>query len=396
MGFQRQVLSAGSQNGNFFASPAVLAGDLLFISAQNATGPKGQIEHPGDPRGQTRAALRKIQDLLAEAGGCLDDILDIVAFFVDIRHATDALCVASEFFTKDFPAWTFMGTQGLHQRGSLVEIQAVAHLGKQPKHCFTPASLGWCRGFPMSGACRKSEYLFVSGQMAIDLDGNITNPGDHGAQSRYIFRRLEELVAAAGGKFQDDVLDLLSFSVDPRSFNPMCIDVGCKEFLTMPLSQAPSWSVIGSTGLFKHLAFHTVRAICEIGHGKPVAYTPNSIFWRYLPVSGGTKKEHGHLLCIAGEVGMDMDGQIVAPGDPVAQGRYAFNRIKEVVQMAGGTMDNIVDLISFHKDVRAIDSVVQVARQYFPGTMPAWTAVGYPGGYFEGHLHEIYARAWLE
>ena len=188
-----------------------------------------------------------------------------------------------------------MGTQGLPQRGSRVHIHAVAHLGKAAKQCFTPDSLRWWRKYPMSGACRKGEYLFISGQMAADLDGNITNPGDHAAQSRYIFHRLEELAELAGGNFRRDVLDLLSFSIDPRSFNPMCIEVGCKEFLTMPLSQAPSWSVIGSTGLFKHLAFHTVRAICEVGNGEAVAFTPSSIFWRYLPVSGGTKKEHGHL-----------------------------------------------------------------------------------------------------
>jgi enamine deaminase RidA (YjgF/YER057c/UK114 family) len=288
-----------------------------------------------------------------------------------------------------------MGTQGLPQRRSVVHIHAVAHLGKAVKQCFTPDSLRWWRKYPISGACRKGEYLFISGQMAADLDGNITNPGDHAAQSRYIFHRLEELAELAGGNFRRDVLDLLSFSIDPRSFNPMCKEVGCKEFLTMPLSQAPSWSVIGSTGLFKHLAFHTVRAICEIGNGNAVAFTPSSIFWRYLPVSGGTKKEHGHLLCIAGEVSMDMDGQIVSPGNPAAQGRYAFNRIKEVVEMAGGTMSNIVDIISFHKDVRAIPTIQDISKEFFKGQPPAWTAVGYPGGYFEGHLHEICARAWL-
>jgi len=325
----------------------------------------------------------------------MDDIVDVLAFFIDIRDAEDILEVASGFWKKDFPTWTHMGTQGLAQRGSLVQIHAVAHLGKEKKQCFTPDSLRWTKKYPMSGACRKGEYLFLSGQMACDMDGYITNAGSHAAQSRYIFHRLEELAEMAGGKFRDDVLDILSFSIDPRSFNPMCIEVGCKEFLTMPLNQAPSWSVIGSTGLFKHLAFHTVRAICEVGNGKAVAYTPDSIYWKYLPVSGATKKERGHLLCVAGEVGMDMDGQIVSPGNPAAQGRYAFNRIKEVVEMAGGTMDNIVDIISFHKDVRAIPIIQEVSKEYFKGEPPAWSAVGYPGGYFEGHLHEICARAWL-
>jgi enamine deaminase RidA (YjgF/YER057c/UK114 family) len=63
--------------------------------------------------------------------------------------------------------------------------------------------------------------------------------------------------------------------------------------------------------------------------------------------------------------------------------------------MAGGTMSNIVDIISFHKDVRAIPTIQDISKEFFKGQPPAWTAVGYPGGYFEGHLHEICARAWL-
>jgi enamine deaminase RidA (YjgF/YER057c/UK114 family) len=393
MAFTRTEVLPTESNGA--SSPAIRAGDVLFIGAQHSVEQGGKVLHPGDAAGQARVALDRIRHIVKVAGGTMDDVVDVVAFFVDIRDAEAVLEVAREFFKQDYPAWTFMGTQGLPQRGSIVQIHAVAHLGKEKKQCLTADSLKHWRKYPVSDACRKGEYLFISGQMAVDLDGNVTNPGDHASQSRYIFHRLEELAQKAGGKLQEDVLDLLSFSIDPRSFNPMCIEVGCKEFLTMPLNQAPSWSVIGSTGLFKHLAFHTVRAICEIGNGKAVAYTPESIFWRYLPVSGGTKKEKGHLLCVAGEVAMDRDGGIVAPGNPAAQGRYAFNRIKEVLEMAGGTMDNVVDLISFHKDVRAIPIIQEVAREYFKGTPPAWTAVGYPGGYFEGHLHEICARAWL-
>jgi enamine deaminase RidA (YjgF/YER057c/UK114 family) len=323
------------------------------------------------------------------------DVVDVVASFLDTRDAEDVLEAARTHFPQDGPAWTLMGTQGFRRRGTLVELHAVAHLGGGEKQCFTPDSVGWMRKYPMSGACRKGEYLFVSGQMAIDLDGNVVNPGDHRAQSRFMFNRVKELVELAGGAFEEDVVDLLSFSVDPRSFDPMCIDVGCGEFLTMPVERAPSWSVIGSTALFRPGVFHTVRAICEIGNGPAVAYTPESIFWRWLPVSGGTKKADGNLLYVAGEVSMDRDGQIVNPGDFAAQARYAFNRIAEVLALAGGSMDNVVDLVSWHKDVRSIDTVLEVSREYFSGAPPAWSACGYPGGYFEGHLHEIYARAWI-
>jgi 2-iminobutanoate/2-iminopropanoate deaminase len=388
--FQRISLKLAGASGKAF-SAAVRAGDLLFVSGHSGI----QGESPSvDIRVQARAAFGEIQRAVAAAGGTMADVVDILAAFVDIRDADDTLEVAREFFSKDFPAWTAMGTQGLQHRGAKLVIHAVAHLGSETKQCFTPDSLRWWRKYPISGACRKGPYLFISGQMPVDTDGNVVNAGDHGAQARYLFGRMKELAELAGGKLEDDLLDILSFSIDPRSFAPMCA-VKNSEFLTMPFAQAPCSSIIGATGLYRHLAFHTVRALCEVGGGKAVAYTPSSVFWRYLPVSGGTKKEKGNLLCVAGEVGMDMDGQIVTPGDAVGQARYTFNRIREVIEMAGGTMDSVVDLISFHKDPRDIEPVMEVSREYFRGDPPAWTAVGYPGGYFEGHLHEILARAWI-
>jgi enamine deaminase RidA (YjgF/YER057c/UK114 family) len=385
--FQRKGIASPKSAQSKPYSQAIRAGDLLFISGQDSSAST-------DVREQARTAFTNIQHAVEATGGTMADVVDLLAAFVDVRDIDEVLSVARDFFPANGPAWTAMGTQGLQHRGSKVLIHAVAHLGPEPKQCFTPDSLRWWRKYPISGACRKGPYLFISGQMPVDMDGNVVNSGDHRAQARYLFNRMKDLAELAGGILENDLLDILSFSIDPRSFAPMC-EIKNAEFLTMPFEQVPCSSIIGATSLHKHLAFHTVRALCEIGNGKAVAYTPSSVFWRYLPVSGGTKKEKGHLLCVAGEVGMDMDGQIICPGDAEAQARYTFNRIREVVKLAGGTMENVVDLISFHKDIRDIDRVMEISREYFAGDPPAWTAMGYPGGYFEGHLHEILARAWI-
>jgi enamine deaminase RidA (YjgF/YER057c/UK114 family) len=376
------------------ASAAVRGGPLLFVSGQVAVDESGTVSSPGDAAGQARRVFDRISRILLEHGATTDAVVDVLASFLDVRDADAVLDVASEYFHSDFPAWTIVGTQCHWQLGALVQIHVVAHLGEQPKQCVTPDSIAWMRQHPMSAACRKGDYVFVGGQMPIDAEGNVVNAHDHSGQARFLFNRISEVVQACGGNFRDDVLDILTFSIDPRSFLPMC-QVKNAEFLTMPTTQAPCSSIISATSLYKHLVFHCVRAWCEVGNGRAVAYTPGSLFWRNLPVSGGTKKQYGKLLCVAGEVGMDLDGQIITPGDPAAQARYAFNRIKEVVEMAGGTMNDVVDLISFHKDARAIDRVMEVSREFFERP-PAWTALGYPGGYFEGHLHEILARAWID
>ena len=131
MSFERVVVTPEKwQRAKDDGSPAVRAGDLLFIASQHAVDPNSKTPPATNAGAQAKVALERIRQIVTAAGGTMDDIVDVVAFFLDIRDAEDVLEVSREFFTKDYPAWTFMGTQGLPQRGSVVQIHAVAHLGK--------------------------------------------------------------------------------------------------------------------------------------------------------------------------------------------------------------------------------------------------------------------------
>ena len=252
--FERQGIktTAGASTQAF--SPAIRAGDLLFISGHpSAHG----LSSGGDVREQARTAFREIEEVVAAAGGKMSDVVELLAAFVDIRDVDDVLDVAREFFAADYPAWTAMGTQGLQHRGSKVLIHAVAHLGTERKQCFTPDSLRWWRKYPISGACRKGPYVFISGQMPVDTDGNVVNAGDHRGQARYLFSRMKELTELA-------VNLKMTFSTSCLSASSAFIRAHVRDkeqrVLTMPFEQAPCSSIIGATSLHKHLRFHTVRA----------------------------------------------------------------------------------------------------------------------------------------
>jgi enamine deaminase RidA (YjgF/YER057c/UK114 family) len=103
------------------------------------------------------------------------------------------------------------------------------------------------------------------------------------------------------------------------------------------------------------------------------------------------------LVGIAGEVASDGEGTIIGPGDTARQARYAFDRIAEVMEMHGGSITDVVEVTSFHKDPRAWQIVHETARDYFPsGAEPAWTPVGTTGLWNPGYLHEIYALGVLD
>jgi enamine deaminase RidA (YjgF/YER057c/UK114 family) len=100
------------------------------------------------------------------------------------------------------------------------------------------------------------------------------------------------------------------------------------------------------------------------------------------------------LIAIAGEVASDAEGNVTTPGDTLGQARYVFNRIREVVEMHGSSMENVVEVTSFHKDHRAWEIVMEAGREYFdPRSGPAWTPVGVIGLWNPGYLHEIHALA---
>ena len=59
--------------------------------------------------------------------------------------------------------------------------------------------------YTFSPAVRKGNLLFISGMTATDNKGNVVGVGDIVAQTRHIFEKMKEVLAAAGGSFDDIV-----------------------------------------------------------------------------------------------------------------------------------------------------------------------------------------------
>lgn len=58
----------------------------------------------------------------------------------------------------------------------------------------------------------------------------------------------------------------------------------------------------------------------------------------------------GDLLFLAGQTGSNAEGQIVAPGDLVAQYEQTLRNLQTVVETAGGKMQDIVKVNIFVRD----------------------------------------------
>jgi len=380
------------------AAPAVRMGDLVVVSGQVPLDDEMNVVAPGDLAAQTQQVFENLRAGLAAAGARFEDVVKLNYYVVAFRPEQLVFDVAREYFERDYPAWSIASFLGSYVPGVLVCIQAIAHVGPGKKECFTPDSLRWWGSRPASGGCRKGDLLFVSAQSAVDPDGNVLYPGDHCAQARASYQGILEIVGMAGGSV-DDVLDFTSFHQDLRGAEATFTDVYMPEVLEGELSdaRAPSTSHVGTPGLEKPGQLGAFRAVADLSPGQRTAFTPELNWWKnVLPLAGGVKKEDGRFVTVAGQVACAADQSIVAPGDTAGQVRYILTEIREVLEGFGGSLDDVLGLLSFHKDPRAWQDVMQVAGEVFPrGAGPAWTAVAMPALWMEGYLHEIAAIAVL-
>ena len=59
----------------------------------------------------------------------------------------------------------------------------------------------------------------------------------------------------------------------------------------------------------------------------------------------------GNLVFLSGQVSIDEHGEVVAPGDLVAQARQAYTHVKATLKKFGAEMDDIVDEMFLVTDV---------------------------------------------
>ncbi len=97
----------------------------------------------------------------------------------------------------------------------------------------------------------------------------------------------------------------------------------------------------------------------------------------------------GNLLFIAGQVGRDANLQVVEGQE--AQFVQAFENVKKVLMAAGATFDDVVEMATYHVDMRDLPLFIQVKDRYITNEnrYPAWTAIGVTALAMPGLFAEI-------
>jgi 2-iminobutanoate/2-iminopropanoate deaminase len=108
-------------------SPAVVVGNLVFVSGQAGRDPVTRQIAP-DVEAQTEQTLRNIETILKGAGSSLSRVVRCGVFLVDINEFSKMNGVYSRVFGSHRPARTTVEVSALPEPALRVEIDAIAVL----------------------------------------------------------------------------------------------------------------------------------------------------------------------------------------------------------------------------------------------------------------------------
>ena len=83
----------------------------------------------------------------------------------------------------------------------------------------------------------------------------------------------------------------------------------------------------------------------------------------------------GNTLYLAGQTALDVDGNLVGPGDVVAQAEQVFKNLRDVLEAVGSSLADIVKINTYLTDPASVPLIREVRRGFFPGPQPAATLV---------------------
>jgi len=357
-------------------SLALKKGDYLFLSGHTAS----QYNHgsrrvicKGSILDQVRVAYDKIKLLVEAAGGSLEDVVKMTDYVAPSGFSKykDVDEIRRKYFPNGYPAVTTVVVDHL-LRDALIEVEAVAVLGKSKKQVFIP-SLPRDKKPELSLAVRKGDLLFVSGQMGTQCqNGKIGAEGDIVAQVERAYRSIEAVLGASETNLSDVVAARYYFPSEASTKYEEIQKISDQHF---------RGNCSASTGvIIKHLipksALIEIDCIAVLGDTRKVSY---QFRWPHCPnptCRAAVKK--GNLIFISGVVGIDMDtNEMVGEGNVVRQTEQIYKNIEKIVGFFGATRDDVLKTVDFVMPEAEGNyrGTADVRREYFGEVFPVSTGV---------------------
>ncbi len=182
--------SAATQPPRFY-TPAIDAGDYVYISGQGPRRPEGTL--PAAFSAQVRQSLDNVKAIVEAAGLTMENVVYAQVYLEDVSKYDELNKVWADYFPKTPPARAVLGVARVPD--SPVQIKAVAVRDVKDRRAVTPPN--YHADGPVSPGMLTHDRLFVSGMQGRDpATGKV--PDDPAAQVDLALDGVEAVVKAAG------------------------------------------------------------------------------------------------------------------------------------------------------------------------------------------------------
>lgn len=114
-------------------SNCLVCDGIAYVSGMTARGTDPDKLKAMDEYAQAKLIFGKIKGMVEAAGGAMADVVKVTIYVTDIANNTKVWAARKEFFSGNFPASTLVEVSALAAPEILVEIEAIAHIGKGPR-----------------------------------------------------------------------------------------------------------------------------------------------------------------------------------------------------------------------------------------------------------------------
>ena len=81
------------------------------------------------------------------------------------------------------------------------------------------------------------------------------------------------------------------------------------------------------------------------------------------------------LIFLSGQLARDAEGNLVGPGDMAEQTRQCIRNMRTVLEVAGGTLEDIVSVVVYTTDMRQFKEILAARTEFFVAKVPTSTIV---------------------
>lgn len=371
-------------------SHGVRCGALIFAGGQGDLDARGRVRHVGDLEAQVEAAVGNLASVLSELGGELDDLVELVAFYVarpGVREAQLLSTLRRALGPRPMPAVAAIPVPYLALPGMCVLIEGVAMRGPDGaklsrRHAAPAGHWPWPEGAAFAQGVRCGEMILVSAQAALDASGAVEAPGDIVKQSERVMENLGAVLAEFGATLNDAVRFRIFYRGTGRTEDwEVAARVRARYFeepgpcatgIPVPRFDPPELAI--------KMWLWAMRG--EDGSRLPRAHVWPEGHWDWtfhLPYKHGLKCRD--LIFVGGQVPIDSRGAALAARDNVAQTHIAMGYLSRVLQAFGLPLDAVVKLNGFYADegsAPALTRNLAVRQQFFRAPGPVTTELALP------------------